>query len=107
MDPGKESCCALRASQVGNIFDPRTLHKYVYTANNPVNAVDPTGRDTFDEYGFVVPSKVDEIASIGRFAKAVLSEEQCIRWALAWMAEVGGDPGSAWLMYLYCMGGFN
>jgi len=107
VDPGKEPCCTSRTSQVGNIFDPGSLHNYVYTANNPVNAVDPTGRDTFDEYGFVVPSKVDEIASIARFAKHVHTEEQCIRWALAWMADAGGDPGSAWLMFQYCLGGFN
>jgi RHS repeat-associated protein len=50
MDPGKESCCALRASQVGNIFDPRTLHKYVYAANNPVNVSDPTGRDLLEDF---------------------------------------------------------
>jgi RHS repeat-associated protein len=50
MDPGKESCCTLRASQVGNIFDPSTLHKYVYTANNPVNRVDPTGRDFAERF---------------------------------------------------------
>ncbi len=53
MDPGKENCCALRVSQVGNIFDPRTLHKYVYAANDPVNRVDPTGRDA-PEYGFLL-----------------------------------------------------
>ena len=29
----------------GKINDPRTLHKYVYSANNPVNASDPTGKD--------------------------------------------------------------
>jgi RHS repeat-associated protein len=28
----------------GNILDPRTLDKYVYTGDNPVNASDPTGR---------------------------------------------------------------
>lgn len=51
MDPGKETCCALRTSQVGNIFDPSSLHKYVYAANNPVNRMDPTGRDA-PEYVF-------------------------------------------------------
>ncbi|MGC2186077.1 MAG: RHS repeat-associated core domain-containing protein, partial [Terriglobales bacterium] len=50
MDPGKETCCALRAPQVGNIFDPPTLHKYAYTANNPVNRIDPNGRDAILEY---------------------------------------------------------
>jgi RHS repeat-associated protein len=33
----------------GSIIDPATLHKYVYTKNNPVNAVDPSGRDAFIE----------------------------------------------------------
>jgi RHS repeat-associated protein len=27
----------------GTLLDPRTLHKYAYTANNPVNRRDPTG----------------------------------------------------------------
>jgi RHS repeat-associated protein len=49
-DPGKESCCTLRASQVGNIFDPGSLHKYVYTQNNPVNRIDPSGKDAILEY---------------------------------------------------------
>jgi RHS repeat-associated protein len=52
MDPGKEGCCALRASQVGNIFDPATLHKYVYAANNPVNRIDPSGRDIEEDAEF-------------------------------------------------------
>ena len=33
----------------GSILDPLTLHKYLYTANNPVNAGDPTGRGILDE----------------------------------------------------------
>jgi RHS repeat-associated protein len=50
MDPGKETCCALRASQIGNIFDPPSLHKYAYTANNPVNQIDPTGRGFIEDW---------------------------------------------------------
>jgi RHS repeat-associated protein len=30
---------------VGKIFNPGTLHKYIYTQDNPVNATDPTGKD--------------------------------------------------------------
>ena len=33
----------------GKIFAPRTLHRYVYTGNNPVNAIDPTGEDAILE----------------------------------------------------------
>ena len=32
----------------GNIFDPATLHKYVYTGDNPVNWRDPSGRDIIE-----------------------------------------------------------
>jgi hypothetical protein len=53
MDPGKsESCCALRASQAGDIFNPATLHKYVYAASNPVNKIDPSGRGFLEENVF-------------------------------------------------------
>jgi len=29
----------------GSVADPRTLHKYLYAAGNPINLIDPTGRD--------------------------------------------------------------
>jgi RHS repeat-associated protein len=32
----------------GDILDPGTLQKYVYTRNNPSNAIDPTGRDAIE-----------------------------------------------------------
>jgi RHS repeat-associated protein len=64
MDPGKETCCALRASQVGNIFDPRTLHRYVYAANDPVNRVDPTGRDA-PEYVFQLEVDIELRSPLG------------------------------------------
>jgi RHS repeat-associated protein len=34
----------------GRIADPATLHKYVYASNNPVNRIDPSGRDDIEEY---------------------------------------------------------
>jgi RHS repeat-associated protein len=33
----------------GKITDPASLHKYVYAANNPVNATDPTGEDLVEK----------------------------------------------------------
>ena len=29
----------------GNLSDPQTLHKYLYTHGDPINAIDPTGRE--------------------------------------------------------------
>jgi RHS repeat-associated protein len=37
----------------GKIADPATLHKYVYTRNNPVNRIDPSGRDDIIEVAFL------------------------------------------------------
>ncbi|MGB7149277.1 MAG: RHS repeat-associated core domain-containing protein, partial [Terriglobales bacterium] len=36
----------------GSIFEPPSLHKYAYTWDNPVNAIDPRGRDDIPEYIF-------------------------------------------------------
>jgi RHS repeat-associated protein len=32
-------------SWFGKVFEPSTLHKYAYVANNPVNLVDPSGKE--------------------------------------------------------------
>jgi RHS repeat-associated protein len=55
MDPldVSQACCALDFSQAENISDPGTLHKYVYTQNNPVNRIDPTGLADEEENLFI------------------------------------------------------
>ncbi len=37
----------------GDTLDPSTLHKYVLTANNPINWLDPTGEAAIAEYAFL------------------------------------------------------
>ena len=37
-----------RDPEDGNPNDPASLHKYLYAGGDPVNAMDPTGRDLFD-----------------------------------------------------------
>ncbi len=34
-------------------IDPKALHKYLYAGGDPVNRIDPTGRDDEEEYGFL------------------------------------------------------
>jgi RHS repeat-associated protein len=39
-----------RDPEDGNPNDPASLHKYLYAGGDPVNAMDPTGRESFVEY---------------------------------------------------------
>jgi RHS repeat-associated protein len=34
----------------GTPIDPKTLHKYLYANGDPVNRIDPKGKDAFDDY---------------------------------------------------------
>ncbi|MEH2292109.1 RHS repeat domain-containing protein [Nostoc sp.] len=38
-----------RDTYLGNVFDPTTLNKYIYTNSNPVNGIDPSGLFTLME----------------------------------------------------------
>jgi len=69
MDPGKETCCALRASQIGNVFDPATLHKYVYAKNNPVNWTDPSGRAIEDYEGLTFEDIIQTYKGVKNIAR--------------------------------------
>ena len=42
-----------RDPEDGNQFDPASLHRYLYAQGDPVNWVDPRGRDDFEEYDFI------------------------------------------------------
>ena len=39
-----------RDPEDGKTIDPKTLHKYLYANGDPVNRIDPKGKDGFDEY---------------------------------------------------------
>ncbi len=40
-------------SYEGRILEPRTLHKYTFTGDDPVNFVDPSGQDDIEEYAWL------------------------------------------------------
>ena len=84
MDPGKEGCCSLRTSQVGNIFDPGTLHKYVYTKNNPVNEIDPTGRGIIERW-VLLGYRADDLVLF--FSTKAAAAKICLDVAALWAVQ--------------------
>jgi RHS repeat-associated protein len=50
-----------------NIFDPYSIHRYLYVGNDPVNYVDPAGQFGFSLTGFVVTGAI-----IGAIAGAMI-----------------------------------
>jgi RHS repeat-associated protein len=59
-----------RDPEEGDPTDPKTLHKYLYAGGDPVNALDPTGRDLFEtvliEGGSKLSATEIAVASVGR-----------------------------------------
>jgi len=51
-------------SWLGNVFEPNTLHKYVYARNNSVSRVDPSGRQDFTLEGLVAAVTISNILSV-------------------------------------------
>jgi RHS repeat-associated protein len=80
----------------GSIFNPSTLHKYVFTGNNPVNWVDPTGRDVAEYDTITFSEQNSELHGIRHFACSLLSETaivDAITQAVLQVAGSGADIG--------------
>jgi RHS repeat-associated protein len=57
-----------RDADEGWKFEPRSLHKYTYTGNDPVNQSDPSGQDTYTLPGINIGTAIQ-----GVFAALILS----------------------------------
>ena len=55
----------------GNVFNPRTLHKYVYASNDPVNRRDPSGHGAIFENALLDESIFPELRAVISAKKAV------------------------------------
>jgi hypothetical protein len=56
--------------------DPRSLHRYTYARNNPLNATDPTGEIDFTAIGTAIAGAVDEIVeAINATVEACISSD--------------------------------
>jgi len=50
-------------SYEGRIGDPATLHKYIYTRNDPVNRIDPSGKNDAEEEVEILADEVEEVTN--------------------------------------------
>jgi len=82
-------------SYPGNVFEPATLHKYIYTRGNPVNRLDPSGQADVEEYDELL---AETFETFHREKGLLHATEfgQCINGLLAGIAAVQGGtaPGS-------------
>jgi RHS repeat-associated protein len=88
----------------GSIYQPQTLHKYVYVLNNAVNHTDPTGHYRTEIWSVHVPPPPDPSGLRGdQYRDALLD---WLRW-IEWKQDIGrGEPrmedyaeGAMWELY--------
>ena len=87
----------------GNTQDPQSLHKYLYCHNNPINAIDPTGKMTINSLvtaiaiGAIVIGIILTVTGAGMFAWGKYKNNMDLQsqgWDLAvlglWVIAAGG-----------------
>jgi hypothetical protein len=88
----------------GSNKDPLSLHKYLYTQDNPVNVTDPSGHD-----GDLASLSFSTSIAIGLDATADVVTTRAFSWAafrtitaaIAIGAEIGGDRGGSQMLFHY------
>lgn len=74
---------------LGRIFNPGTLHKYAYARNNPVNRVDPTGRDAI----VADVALLKQVVALGTVGLLLVGElHELIECAAEAIASSGSEP---------------
>jgi RHS repeat-associated protein len=71
---------------------PATLHKYLYANGDPVNRIDPRGRDSIIEYIQLQATVTAEVVTEWLVTKAVVAEEIFNECMEAQLAMVELDP---------------
>jgi RHS repeat-associated protein len=80
-----------RDPEDGKAVDPASLHKYLYAGGNPVNRIDPSGKDDFLEY----MGKVSDFLSLYNHANNPNLYAQCQGGVYAGIASVLVDPAQS------------
>jgi len=84
----------------GNNQDPQSLHKYNYTHNNPINAIDPTGNFEFTLVGLMQNMAIGALVEQFVMPKvAPYAEKAATLFVPAWLRQaISGDTPSAYLI---------
>ena len=59
-----------RDPNAGVLINPKSLHKYLYADGDPVNGMDPRGREDLIEYSTMLVQKLEDVAGEEIYAKA-------------------------------------
>lgn len=85
----------------GKASDPKTLHKYLYAGGDPVNAMDPTGRDAVETgltFALIDTAPLPELVEIGGGAYATAAAYAAGAYLYAMNAAL--DAATAFADYL-------
>lgn len=80
-------------------IDPKKLHKYLYAGGDPVDAADPTGRESFVSYAITtLRINIPTMYVIAKFGCTLATVYNGLYTAVAYVANGGhsvgfGDPG--------------
>ena len=91
----------------GKPIDPRKLHKYLYAGGDPVNRIDPRGKEDLIEWALENGLEADDLLAIGR-AEGVEDKALFCYAVAALYAVTNPEFGLGRVMYFfdYCMESF-
>jgi len=89
-----------RDPEDGHSWDPKSLHKYLYAGGDPVNAKDPTGRASLQEYAFALTlvayaANYYAQGSLLKLGEAVCFPLELTNLYLKW-AQADANAGEGW-----------
>ena len=102
-DPNEPKLCDANGKPV----DPRKLHKYLYAGGDPVNRIDPRGKEDLIEWALENGLEADDLLAIGR-AEGVEDKALFCYAVAALYAVTNPEFGLGRVMYFfdYCMESF-
>jgi RHS repeat-associated protein len=99
-----------RDPEGGKLNDPRTFHKYLYAGGDPVNRIDPRGREDEDEgvglIAFISTKVVPNLIRLAcTLATVYLLEDEFLKHVVPIPNEAGGELGSGTPWWAPWLGG--